>query len=259
MNGYFVISLAIMVMLLCACASTDTQQISEEQEVKNNVKQSHIEQTKTKKVDVQKALRHAQNFRDDKNNEKALSVLEPIADDPEIEKTEYFWIELALNYIDIKKPEKAETSAKQAVKSNPESAYALYILGLSLEEQEKFEKAERAYHKSIDVLDRRDPRISKADILNAIALTKAAQEDFDAAAKILLDAKETFPNDKNIERNLRIMTALQQSYGKPVPKPSQKPKIEKTDRDNGKKTEEKEQEEKDQEQNDKKERLTLNH
>jgi len=80
------------------------------------------------------------------------------------------------------------------------------------------EEAERAFRKALDLWEG-DP----TSIMNNLALNLASQGHLDEAAEILQKARDVSPNRTEIERNLRIVTALQQSNGIPVPKPKKKP------------------------------------
>ncbi len=132
--------------------------------------------------------------------------------------TEYAAIQAASgNYID------AEQAARKAVMMAPDAGQAYHVLGIALDAQGHHEQAQVAFDKGLERWEG-DP----SPILNNIGLNLAAQGFLDEAVETLRRALDTAPNREEIERNLRIVTALQ--YQPPargtiklVPKPLRKP------------------------------------
>ena len=148
--------------------------------------------------------------------ERASAVLGPFAKDKTssaASKSEYAAIQLAKGNFGS-----AEKYAKDAVTQDDKYAKAYHNLGIALDAQEEHKKAERAYRKGLELWDG-DP----TSIMNNLALNLTAQNYLDEAAEILRKAKALSPDTIEIERNLRIVTALQQSHGAPAPKPPAKP------------------------------------
>lgn len=164
------------------------------------------------------ALSYAEALRQNDYLNRAEIVLKPFADDansPAAVKTEFSALALAQgNY------ERAEKYAADAVKQDETSAEAYHNLGLALDTQGQHKKAEKAFRKGLE-LWQGDP----TTIMNNLALNLASQGYLDEASEILQKAKSISPGRTEIERNLRIVAALQQSNGIRTPKPKKKPQI----------------------------------
>ena len=88
-----------------------------------------------------------------------------------------------------------------------------------MDAQGKHPEAERAFRKALDYWQG-DP----TTVMNNLALNLASQEFLDEAIEILNKAKAISPDRIEVERNLRIVMALQQSSGhRSAPKPKKKP------------------------------------
>ena len=161
-------------------------------------------------VEFSSALRGAEKF------DQAELILAPFAkEDPpsSAAASEYAAIKLAQGEY-----EAAEKHAQNAILSDDANYKAYHRLGIALDAQGDHAPAERAYRKGLD-LWQGDP----TTIMNNLALNLATQGYLDESAEILRKAQAVAPNRTEIERNLRIVTALQQADGAPVPKPSKKP------------------------------------
>jgi Flp pilus assembly protein TadD len=158
-----------------------------------------------------KALREADYLN------RASAVLAPFANAPEgpaEAKAEFSAIELAMG-----NHKSAERYAQQAVLMDDTNFKAYQYLGIALESQGNHPAAEKAFRKSLE-LWQGDP----TSIMNNLALNLAAQGFLDEASEILQKAKTISPDRIEIERNLRIVTALQQSESRSyTPKPQSKP------------------------------------
>ncbi len=147
---------------------------------------------------------------------QANLVLTPFANDPKspsAAKTEYAALQLALGNYDL-----AEQYAKKAVIQNEKDARAFHYLGIALDAREMHVEAERAFRKALDHWQG-----NPTSIMNNLALNLASQGFFQEAVEILRKAQAISPGKLEIERNLRIVTALQQSEGGNTPKPRGKP------------------------------------
>lgn len=167
------------------------------------------------------ALRYAHALRKEGYYNRAALVLKPFATSDELKdeavSIEYASIHAAMgNYMD------AESAARNAVLLAPESGQAYHVLGIALDAQGHHEQAQVAFEKGLDYWEG-DP----SPILNNMGLNLAAQGFLDEAIETLRKAMDTAPNREEIERNLRIVSALQ--YQPPregiklVPKPPKKP------------------------------------
>jgi len=191
---------------------------------KGNTQQSlaMLEQLyKRNSKDSDTVLRYAHALRQNGYHNRAALILEPFVRDEKLENAdiaiEYAAIQAAMgNYME------AENAARKAVLLAPESGKAYHVLGIALDAQGFHEPAHVAFEKGLNYWEG-DP----SPILNNLGLNLAAQGFLDEAIETLRKALATAPNRKEIERNLRIVSALQ--YQPPVqgtrliPKPPRKP------------------------------------
>lgn len=171
--------------------------------------------------DPNAAAKYAKALREEGYFNRASIILSPFVNDTKTEDinilTEYSSINAAMgNYV------VAEESARRAVLAAPESGKAYHVLGVALDAQGHHEQANVAFDKALDYWEG-DP----SPVLNNIGLNLAAQGFLDEAVETLRKAMDTAPNRMEIERNLRIVSALQ--YQPPragtrlIPKPPRKP------------------------------------
>lgn len=149
---------------------------------------------------------------------KAALVLAPFANDkssPAETKAEYAAIQLAMG-----NNPGAEQFAQKAILQDPQNYLAYHYLGISLDSQSKHVEAERAFRKGLEYWVG-DP----VPIMNNLALNLTAQGFLDEASELLQKAQALAPDRVELERNLRIVRALQQSQGRLVPKPPVKPEM----------------------------------
>lgn len=165
------------------------------------------------------ALRYAATLREADYANKASVVLSPFANNPSspaAAKTEYAAVQLALG-----NNEMAEKFAQKALSQDQNDAKAWHYLGIAQDAQGKAPEAEKAFRKALD-LWQGDP----TPIMNNLALNLSAQGYLEEASQILEKAKALAPDRLEIERNLRIITALRQSENPTTPKPAKRPQIE---------------------------------
>ncbi|MGB0719210.1 MAG: tetratricopeptide repeat protein [Bdellovibrionales bacterium] len=164
----------------------------------------------------QAAIDYAAALRRNDNLNQAAIILAPFADGKEgsaAAKAEFAAIALAQGEYP-----KAEKYAQRAILQDEYDFEAFHYLGIALDAQGQHKEAERAFRKGLEMWEG-DP----TSIMNNLALNLASQEHLDEAAEILQKARMISPDRREVERNLRIVTALQQSNGTPVPKPMKKP------------------------------------
>ena len=164
----------------------------------------------------QAAVDYAVALRENGKLALANTVLEPFArenDASSLVTSEYAAVQLADGDY-----EAAEKYAQKAVITDETNFKAFHRLGIALDAQGMHEEAERAYRKGLE-LWQGDP----TTIMNNLALNLASQGYLDESIEILVKAQDVAPRRKEIERNLRIVTALKQADGVPVPKPHKKP------------------------------------
>lgn len=162
------------------------------------------------------AIRYATALREAGSLKQADLVLAPFANgaDSTAElKSEYAALLLSMgNY------EMAEKYAQKAVLQDNSYAQAYHHLGVALDAQGMHEPAERAFRKGLE-LWQGDPTA----IMNNLALNLAAQGYFEESYEILGKARDLSPEKIEIERNMRIIKAMQQTEQGWVPKPTARP------------------------------------
>lgn len=183
---------------------------------------SYLEQIyKRNSADKNAALNYAQALRESGYLNRAVLILKPFAEkqdqkEPDI-LIEYAAIQNAMGrYLD------AEQTARRAVTLDPDSGQAYHLLGIALDAQGHHEQAKVAFDKGLEHWEG-----NPSAILNNIGLNLAAQGFLDDAIETLRKALDTAPNRMEVERNLRIVSALQyqppQSGMRAVPMPPRKP------------------------------------
>jgi Flp pilus assembly protein TadD len=145
----------------------------------------------------------AQALREDEQFTRARQVILPYAQGAEPYPDAV--IELAMIQLSLGQYKEAELTARKATKLDPESGRAYLALGTALDAQNGHEEAETAFRKGIDQWNG-DP----APIMNNLALNLAAQNKLEQAIDMLNKAKEISPGRMELERNLRIITTLQE-------------------------------------------------
>lgn len=177
---------------------------------------------KRKSADPDTVLKYARALRNAGRTTRANLVLAPLGDDPKNKsadiKTEYASLKNSMG--DYKA---AETAARGAVLLDPESAQAYHLLGVALDAQGFHPQAELAFRKALDHWEG-DP----APVLNNLGLCLAAQGFLDEAIESLRKASASSPDREEVERNLRIVSALRTTPPKEgmrliPPKPPRRP------------------------------------
>lgn len=165
----------------------------------------------------QAALRYAKALRDNEYYNRASIVLRGLARNPEDASaavlTEYSAVSLALGDY-----QGAERYAQQAVLKDETNAKAYHNLGIALDALGMHEQAERAFRKGLDYWQG-DP----TPIINNLALNLASQEHLGEALTLLEKAMAVSPGRTELERNHRIIKAIQRTKSFRVPPPPRKP------------------------------------
>lgn len=166
-----------------------------------------------------KALRYVGRY------QRAALVLGPFAKNYEEHKNTDVLIEYSALQSAIGNYSIAEEYARKALVDKPDNARAQHVLGIALDAQSHHKEAEIAFRKALENWEG-DP----STLLNNLGLNLAAQGQVTEAISILERAANAAPERIEIERNLRIVSALQnKSYtpaaeAVPIPVPSVKPK-----------------------------------
>jgi len=172
------------------------------------------------------ALKYAQALRQQSYFNRAAIVLEPFSASDEPANANVV-IEYASVLASMGKYAESEEAARKAVMLAPDSGQAYHVLGIALDAQGHHEQAQVAFEKGLERWEG-----NPSPILNNMGLNLAAQGFLDEAVETLRKAMDTAPNRMEIERNLRIVSALQ--YQPPlegtrlVPKPPRKPEPQKS-------------------------------
>lgn len=166
--------------------------------------------------DALAATDYARALRENGGMDQAALVLEPFVKSKDA--LSYSLSEYAALMLAKGDAKKAEDYAQKAVLKDEENFRAYHNLGLALEIQGKHPEAERAFRKGLE-LWQGDP----TSIMNNLALNLSSQGYLDEAIEILRKAQTIAPEKVEIERNLRIVTALQQAARGPTPMPPKKP------------------------------------
>lgn len=111
--------------------------------------------------------------------------------------------EYAATQLELGDYHSAESYARNAIGKNGSDGQAWHVLGIALDAQAKHKEAETAFRKALDMWDG-DP----VPIMNNLALNLASQNHTEEAIEILKKAKALAPNRMEVERNLRIISTL---------------------------------------------------
>lgn len=154
--------------------------------------------------DEKTALSYARALREADYLNRALMVLAPFAGEEEAPSTvlsEYSMIVLAMGRYD-----ESEEYARKAILKYHKNFQAYHALGIALDAQGHHKQAEVSFRKGLDNWQG-DP----VPILNNLALNLAEQGLLDEAVSILHRAADAAPGRPEVERNLRIVSALQET------------------------------------------------
>ncbi len=159
---------------------------------------------KSNSADPETVIRYARALRESDYLNRALIILAPLAgeeDAPSMIVSEYAAVNLGMGHY-----EEAEDFARKAILSNPDNYHAFHVLGIALDAMGHHQQAEVAFRRGLDNWEG-DP----TPIMNNLALNLASQGLLDEAVEILNRAAAAAPHRPEIERNMRIVKALQSS------------------------------------------------
>lgn len=156
------------------------------------------------------AIRYARQLRKEGDYTKASAVLSPFVNDPASSadvKSEYAALQLELgNYA------AAIKYAQLALALKPEDPQAYQMLGIAQDAQGDHVGAEASFRKALTLW-----KGDKIPVMNNLALALANQNKIDESVAILQEAKKMDPGRVEIERNLRIISTLNEKvkYNQP--------------------------------------------
>lgn len=148
------------------------------------------------------AARYGKALRESGNLKAAKSVLLGVGDSKEAGTLANS--ELSALYLTEGNFDKAEFTARKAIKQDGANYRAWRNLGNTLDAQEKYKEGETAFRRSMDLWTGDD----KVPVMNNLALNLAAQGYTDQALTLLYQAQKMDPDRVEIERNIRIIRTL---------------------------------------------------
>ena len=151
--------------------------------------------------DVEAATAYGTSLREDGNAEKSAVVLQSAINSPDATYVTYR--EYAASQLELGDYNTAENFARKAIAKNGKDGQSWHVLGIALDAQADHVEAETAFRKALDMWEG-DP----VPIMNNLALNLASQNRVADSVEILKKAKELAPNRVEVERNLRIISTL---------------------------------------------------
>lgn len=153
---------------------------------------------------------------------KAQAVLRLFAE--QVDSPHYVYAEYAAIMLAKGEHGEAELFAQDALEKDGANSFALHTLGISLDGQGRYKEAEEAFRSALDSWEG-----NPVPVMNNLALNLATQGYIDEAISILERAKTLDPSRQELERNLRIIRALNEGSAAyfpehNVPHPVKKPK-----------------------------------
>lgn len=151
-------------------------------------------------------------------SEAVLQIFAEAADSPHYSYSEFAAIKLAKG-----EHGEAEIFASDALAKKNDDSFALHTLGISLDGLGRYKEAEEAFRSALDSWEG-----NPVPVMNNLALNLATQGYIDESVSILERAKTLDPSRTEIERNLRIIRALNENSNayfpdQAVPIPTKKP------------------------------------
>lgn len=158
---------------------------------------------------VNNAIRYSRALRNAGRLSRASIVITSFAKDDRkpnaAAKTEYAAVQIGLGNYDA-----AAEAARKSLSMNDKSWQTYHLLGIALDAKGDNANAEKALRKALELA----PPEQQTAILNNLGLNLATQGFLDEAAETLRKALATAPDRAEVERNLRIVSALRQSGGR---------------------------------------------
>lgn len=165
---------------------------------------------KNDSTDTKKLLAYARALRKEGYFNRANIILAPLAekdDTPASVIAEYAMLNLFMDNLEV-----AEDYARKAVANDPDDVDAMYVLGIILDTKGNHEAAEE-YLRSSYSNWQGDPVM----VMNNLAINLMALGKLEEAKEILEDAINLAPDMTVLERNRKIVLALQESSALGMP------------------------------------------
>ena len=229
---------AAFALPLAGCASTDNAAGSTQQSIDSALEHAADEASNTGNkqgsldilehmykrdpANAETALKYATALQDAGRSTRALLVLNPFVDGGKADKNAPLQVEFASVEASVGNYDQAIDAAKKATTVDPKNAQGWHVLGIALDAKGAHPEAEQAFRSALQNWEG-DP----SPVLNNLGLNLASQGFIDEAVETLKKAVSLAPDRPEIERNLRIVLALQSQPGthenKRVPPPPRKP------------------------------------
>lgn len=220
-RGFVLASLSVSVLALAACGTTGTNVSNPSETSRVNsileraARDARASGNKAEAVvlleniyqrnpdDAAVATTFGQALREDEQLNRARQVLLPFTEGKDAYPDAV--VELAMVQLSLGQYKEAELTSRRAVELDDKSGRAYLALGTALDAQNYHEQAEVAFRRGIDKW-KGDP----TPIMNNLALNLASQNKLDQAIDMLKKAQEISPGRVELERNLRIISTLQE-------------------------------------------------
>lgn len=177
---------------------------------------------KREPTNAEAALKYATALQDAGRSTRALMVLTPFINGGKADKNAPLQVEFASVEASVGNYDQAIEAARKATAVDPQNAQGWHVLGIALDAKGDHPEAEQAFRNALQNWQG-DP----SPVLNNLGLNLASQGFIDEAVETLKKAVSAAPDRPEIERNLRIVLALQAQPGthenKRVPPPPRKP------------------------------------
>jgi len=168
------------------------------------------------------ALKYATALQDAGRSNRSVMILSPFIQNGKADRNAPLLVEYASVEASVGNYDSAAENARKATVADPKDGPAWHILGIALDAKGSHPEAEDAFRRALQNWQG-DP----SPVLNNLGLNLASQGFIDEAVDTLKKAVAMAPDRPEIERNLRIVTALQAQPGthenKRVPTPPRKP------------------------------------
>jgi|TARA_R110002126_G_scaffold13118_3_gene56842 Flp pilus assembly protein TadD len=167
------------------------------------------------------ATEYARHLRKQGRVAQAESIMTLFAEMPE--NPSFVYAEFAAIKLANGEHASAEIYAKEALAQKEDDSFAYHTLGIALDGLGRYKEAEEAFRSALEIWDG-----NPVPVMNNLALNLATQGYIDEAISTLERAKTLEPSRTELERNLRIIRALNENSAayfpdQRVPHPTKKP------------------------------------
>jgi Flp pilus assembly protein TadD len=158
------------------------------------------------------AARYARALRETGESEKARLILEGFVNQGSSVANDAIYVEYATLYLADKNYPNVIKYATKAQKKNPQNALSYQLTGMALAAQGQDPAAELAFKQALQYWDQ-NKLGDMTPVWNNLALSLASQKKVEDALLAIQKAKALSPKSLEIERNYRIVQAMQRTAG----------------------------------------------